>query len=85
MRDNPVGVLDVAKKTAPKKKTAVKSTGPESWNRKPLIANFRGSEEFKAWLQALATSDRQTVAGVIERAVVHYAKSIGFEEAPPER
>jgi len=74
-----MGVLTVAKKKpAPKKAPS----GPESWSRKPLIANFRGSEEFKAWLQGLATADRQTVAGVIERALVHYAKSIDYEPAP---
>lgn len=84
------GVLDVAKKkTSPKKAQAGEQkpppSGPESWNRKPLIANFRGSEEFKEWLQSLASFDRQSVAGVIERALVHYGKAINFNKEAPER
>lgn len=75
------GVLDVAKKKTP----PAPASGPESWNRKPLIANFRGSIGFKEWLQDLAASDRQSVAGVIERALVHYARSIGFTREAPER
>lgn len=59
--------------------------GPEGWSRKPLIANFRGSPEFKEWLQALADYDRQSVAGVIERALVHYGRSIGFDKPAPGR
>jgi hypothetical protein len=76
-----VGVLDVAKKKTP----PPPASGPESWNRKPLIANFRGSAEFKEWLQSLASADRQSVAGVIERALVHYAKAIGYNKEAPER
>jgi hypothetical protein len=81
--ESAAGVLDVAKKkAAPKRSTA---GGPESWNRKPLVANFRGSDAFKEWLSSLATFDRQSVAGVIERALVHYAKSVHFDKEAPER
>lgn len=70
-----------------KKKTTPGSEpkGPETWNKKPLIVNLRGSEEFKAWLQELATFDRQSVSGLVERALVHYGRSVGFDKAPPER
>lgn len=70
------------KKTAPKQAAPA---GPETWNRKPLIANFRGSEGFRAWLRELAASDRQTVAGVIERALVRYAKESGYTKEAPKR
>lgn len=73
------GVITVAKKT-PKP-----ADGRESWNRKPLIANFRGSAEFKAWLAGLAAFDRQTLAGVVERALVNYARLINYPEPPPKR
>jgi hypothetical protein len=76
-----LGGFIVAKKKAPPPPAG----GPESWNRKPLIANFRGSPEFKEWLQKLASADRQSVAGVIERALVRYAKAIEFKEEAPER
>jgi hypothetical protein len=92
MFDDAVGVLDVAKKKMTLKATGAKppakgpASGPESWTRKPLIANFRGSAEFKAWLQRLAVADRQSVAGVIERALVHYARDVvKFKEEAPER
>lgn len=77
-----VGVSPVAKKKpGPKPELG----GPETWKKKPLILNLRGSEEFKAWLQDLAAADRQSVSGVVERALVHYAKGIGFTKEAPER
>lgn len=77
-----VGVIDVAKK---KPTPGPAPKGPESWNKKPLIVNLRGSEDFKAWLQEVASADRQSVSGLVERAVVHYARSIGFTKEAPER
>ena len=77
-----VGVATVARKK-PAEKPEPK--GPETWNKKPLILNLRGSEEFKRWLQELAGYDRQSVSGLVERALVQYGRAIGFDKAPPER
>jgi hypothetical protein len=57
----------------------------ESWKMKPIIATVRGSAEFKAWLEAAAKFDRNNVAMFLERAAVHYARTIGFSEEAPER
>lgn len=76
------GVRTVAKRKATRK---TPPAGRESWKSKPLIAAFRGSEEFKGWLQRFAEFDRQTVAGLMERALVQYARSTGFDEPAPER
>lgn len=73
---------------AKKKKTENKpdpASGPETWKKKPLIVNLRGSDEFKAWIQDLAAFDRQSVSGIVERALVGYARSIGFTKEAPER
>lgn len=78
------GAQTVAKKKAPASKQG-KSRGPETWSKKPLIVNLRGSDEFKAWLQGLAAYDRQSVSGLVERALVHYGRSIGFDKQAPER
>jgi hypothetical protein len=80
---NAAGVLDMAKKKAGA--GGGRGTGPESWKRQPLIANFRGSDAFKEWMRELADFDRESVAGVIERALVHYAKSLGFSKEAPKR
>lgn len=77
-------VVAMAKKKTPASK-AKPAGGPETWSRKPLIVNLRGSTAFKAWLQELAAADRQSVSGVIERAVVHYARAIGFGKKVPRR
>lgn len=76
------GVEAVAKKRATPPPTP---KGPETWNKKPLIVNLRGSEEFKAWLQELAAFDRQSVSGLVERALVHYGREIGFKGEAPDR
>lgn len=75
-----MGALAVAKKKGPEP-----ASGPETWKKKPLIVNLRGSDEFKAWLQELAAYDRQSVSGLVERSLVSYARTIGFDKPAPER
>ncbi len=72
LMDNDSGVA-VAKKRA------------KDVDRKPMIAQLRGSEIWKAWIERAAAYDTRTVAGFLERAAVRYAKEIGFTEEPPER
>jgi hypothetical protein len=78
-----MGALTVARKKTPK--TPKPTPGPEEWTKKPLILNLRGSEEFKTWIQGLATFDRQSVSGLVERALVHYGRAIGYKPEAPER
>jgi hypothetical protein len=46
---------------------------------------LKGSVERKAWLEELASFDRSSVAGVIDRALAHYGKAIGFNKDAPSR
>jgi hypothetical protein len=46
---------------------------------------FRMSREYADWLERLASKDRSTVAGLMDRAIAHYARHIDFTETPPER
>jgi|GEM_PF-5506270 len=72
------GVADMAKKKAPKPKS-------QPWGEsKPLAAQLRGSEEWKAWLEEFARVNRWSVAGAIDTALTRLAKELGFRE-PPER
>lgn len=52
---------------------------------KPKTIGLRVSGEYGDWLDRLARRYRTTVAGVIDRAVVEWAASQGYEETPPER
>jgi hypothetical protein len=67
----------VAKKKAKPKKVAV---GP-----KPNALVIRGSAEWREWLKRVAEVDRTSVADVIDRALVDYARKIGVKELPPKR
>jgi hypothetical protein len=46
---------------------------------------FRMRQEYAEWLKRLASYDRSSVASLLDRAVTHYGKSIGFSEEAPER
>lgn len=66
--------------------TAVAKKRPKkAVDRKPMIAQLRGADAWKAWIERAAAHDTRTVAGFLERAAVRYAKEIGFTEEPPER
>jgi hypothetical protein len=63
------------------KKTAAKAQ-PKA---QPKAIAFRAGPEYVAWVEALAVANRSTVAGLLDQALVKYAQTIGFTEAPPER
>lgn len=73
-------VPDVAKK-----KAASKPSTPDDKGRKPMIAQLRGSEEFKKWVEMVADVDRSPIAVLIEKALIHYSKSIGVTDSAPRR
>lgn len=66
---------------AKKKAQPVKS---ESADRKPMVVQIRGSAEWKAWVEALADQQRDTVAKMVERSLSKIAKDAGFPD-PPKR
>jgi hypothetical protein len=49
------------------------------------ITTLKGSAEWGAWLERLAEFDRNTIVGLIDRAVAEYAQNHGFQEKPPRR
>jgi hypothetical protein len=49
------------------------------------ITTLKGSQEWAAWLERLADHDRNTLAGLIDRALVEYAQNHGFKEEAPKR
>jgi hypothetical protein len=57
----------------------------EGAGRKPMVAQLRGSEGWKAWIEKLARFENRAIASLIERAVERYAKEVGFPDEPPER
>jgi hypothetical protein len=57
---------------------------PANGERKS-ITTLKGSHEWAAWLERLADHDRNTLAGLIDRALVEYAQNHGFKEEAPKR
>jgi hypothetical protein len=62
-----------------------KAKGYDPADRPPIAVTLRGRPEWKEWVERLAKADRSSVAGMIDRAMTFYAKSIGFTEKAPER
>ena len=63
-------------KSAPKAKPA---------NRKAMVVQVRGSEEYKAWFEEVADLDKTTLADLVDRAVRAYAKGLGMKREQPKR
>lgn len=49
------------------------------------ITTLKGSAEWAGWLERLADHDRNTIVGLIDRALAEYAQNHGFKEPPPKR
>jgi hypothetical protein len=45
---------------------------------------FRVSEEYAAWVDGLAASNRTTIAGLMDQALAEFAQRKGYSQ-PPER
>lgn len=72
---------EMAKKKAGRPKGSAKTVD----KNKPIIATLRGSDEFREFLEEVAKKDHRSVASLIERAIVSYAKEVGVTREPPER
>jgi hypothetical protein len=79
------GGLAVAKKRkqAPRGREApppkAESTPPS------VIVSVRVSADFRAWLDELAEHERMGLSDIFDRAVVDYARKVGFPKAAPKR
>lgn len=65
------------------KKTPAKPRSKPQSNAGAIL--FRGSPEFKAWVERLATHDARPINSTIEVALIAHARAIGFAEPPPRR
>jgi hypothetical protein len=70
--------LDVPKKA---KRSAPKSAPVD---RKAMAIQIRGSDEWKAWAEELAESERDTLAKLVDRLFTKFAAEKGFRP-PPKR
>jgi hypothetical protein len=51
----------------------------------PKTVAFRVSGAYGKWLDKLARANRSSLSGLMDQALVAYARTIGFTEEPPER
>jgi hypothetical protein len=83
------GLLTVARKrggqgedrgeTDPRKR---KSRDPEP---RPIALTIRGRADWKEWVGQLADHERISINELVDRALVRYAREIGFKAVAPER
>ena len=71
----------VAKKAARK---PVATPEPDPSNRKPMIVQVRGSEEYKAWAEGLAEKEGFNLSMLVDRCFRKLAKEVGYPD-PPKR
>ena len=71
-----------------KKRPGGAGTEPAPAKKKPkgfALPAVRGSDEWGAWVQRLIEHDRSSWPDLVDKAVVAYAKAVGFKESPPRR
>jgi hypothetical protein len=54
-------------------------------DQRPIVITYKGDLEYKRWLQRLAVHSRQSVAMVLDLALIDFAKKHGFTEPAPRR
>lgn len=70
------------------KKTPGKRPGPkpDPDRVRSAVTNIRSSPEWKEWLGRFAEHHRSpSLADLVDDAVVHFARHVGFKEVPPKR
>ena len=50
-----------------------------------IVVSMKGTKEFRDWLNELAEFERTTAVQILEKAVVTYAKQIGFSKPATKR
>jgi hypothetical protein len=62
-----------------------KSEPPKVKERSPNGLVIRCSPEWRDWLKRLAEHDRTSMAEVLDRGAMDYARKVGFKEGAPRR
>ncbi|MDE2507068.1 MAG: hypothetical protein KGM43_07655, partial [Planctomycetota bacterium] len=66
-------------------KTHADDSTPRTKEDRVIIAQIRGTPEFREWIAGAADHDRSSVTQFLERAAVAYAKQIGHDVPAPLR
>jgi hypothetical protein len=53
--------------------------------RRGTVLTIKGTEEWKEWLSGLSDHLRIPTSTIVDLALVQFAKSEGYEPAPPKR
>ena len=77
-REGPV--IMAKKRAAPPRPAADKGADPRH-----IVISVKGSLEFRDWLMELAAFCRLRGVEVIDHALVHYARHVGFPKPAPPR
>ena len=77
-----MGTTTMTRKKAIRSKPAAVEPQAE---RKAIAVVIKGGPEWKAWLEGLADHCRTDVAKVIDKALIGYAKSEGYNQEAPRR
>jgi hypothetical protein len=68
-----------------RKKTGGKDE-PREQRVRTAVTAIRSIPEWKEWAERLAEFDRApSLNELFDRALVHYARHVGFKESPPKR
>jgi hypothetical protein len=70
------GASNVAKKKAEAEKPT---------DDRDIVLSMKGTSAFRDWLTELAESERMKVVPLMERAIVEYARKVGFPKPAPKR
>lgn len=70
--------------TAMAKKSGKAKSSPGPTTRR-VVLQMKGTDEWKGWLERLASFLRTPTSTLVDHALVQYAKEKGFDEHPPQR
>jgi hypothetical protein len=68
-----------------KKRGRPKSAQKSDADKRVIVLSIKGTVEYRDWLAGLADHCRTTSVQVIDSALVHYAKHVGYDETAPKR
>jgi hypothetical protein len=69
----------------PKKTEGAHEEKPAKQPKGFAMPPVRGSEAWRGWVDRLIDHDRSSWPDLVDKALVAYAKAVGFKEAPPRR
>lgn len=77
--------MELVTAMAKKRATSDNKKPVDTWTRKPMAIQMRGSDEWRAWVERGASHVGLKVPTLVDQAVRMYLREHGFTDAPPER